>query len=74
MNDEVKEILIDLFKHNKANRGDRKLADLAARAKKALDDYSRTKNKASSAVYPFNIYLEEYQLELDLDLKHEHEW
>ena len=72
MNDEVKEILIDLLKHNKANRGDRKLADLATRAKEALDTHLRTKDKTAAAIDPFNIYLEEYQLELDL--KYEHEW
>jgi len=70
MNDEIKEILIDLLKHNKTNRGDRKLADLAERAKRILDGYKGVKNKTLAHVEPLQTEADQYEF----NFKDEFEW
>ena len=75
MNDEAKEILIDIIEYQNAvgtkkDLGSLTLERLAQRAQKALDNYSRTKNTPSTGVDPFQVEFDQYEFEF----KDEAEW
>jgi uncharacterized iron-regulated protein len=75
MNDETKEILIGIIDYQnsvgtKKDKGTLALENLAERAQKTLDEYSRTKNTTSANVDPFQAEFEQYEF----DFKDEIEW
>ena len=75
MNDEAKEILISLVDYHdaagtKKDPGPRALEQLASRAQKALDSYSKTKNVTSASIDPFQSEFDQYEF----NFKDETEW